>query len=116
MSTRFDLTGLRRGNTYERLFRFKDGAGSPVDLTGSEIIFIAETTTSILRKTTTDNSLKMPLPAMGEVTLRLSPAETRLLAVGRLRNRYEIERRIGGDEFTLLSGSLLVVQGMNDDA
>ena len=112
----FDLTGLRRGNSCERLFRFKDGAGNPVDLTGSEIIFIAETATSIIRKTTADNSLQMPSPANGEVTLKLRPAETRLLAVGRLRSRYEIERRIGEEQLTILSGSLIVVQGVNDDA
>lgn len=116
MTTPHDLNGLHRGSTFERLFRFKDGAGNPVDLTGSEIIFIAETTTSILRKTTADNSLQMPTPAGGEVTLKLTPEETRLFAVGKLRSRYEIERRIGGDEFTILSGCLIVGQGVNDDA
>ena len=105
MSTSFDLTGLRRGNTCERLFRFKDGVGNPVDLTGSDIIFIAETATSIIRKTTADNSLQMPSPAMGRLPLNSHPAETRLFAVGRLRSRYEIERRIGGDEFTILSAA-----------
>jgi hypothetical protein len=115
MTAPHDLTGIRRGNSYERLFRFKDGAGNPVDLTGAEIIFIAETTSSILRKTTANDSLQMPAPINGEVILKLSPAETRLLAVGRLRSRYEIERRIGGDEFTILSGCLIVVQGVNDD-
>lgn len=116
MTVHYNLDGLRRGNTYERLFRFKDGAGNPVDLTGSEIVFVAETATSTIRKTTADNSLLMPTPAMGEVTLKLPPAETRLFAVGRLRSRYEIERRIGGDEFTILSGNLIVLQGVNDDA
>ena len=116
MTVHYSLDGLRRGNTYERLFRFKDGAGNPVDLTGSEIVFIAETTTSTIRKTTADSSLQMPTPATGEVTLKLTPEETRLFAVGRLRSRYEIERRIGGDEFTILSGCLIVVQGVNDDA
>ena len=52
---------------------------------------------------------------MGEVTLKLTPEETRLFAVGELRSRYEIERRIGGDEFTIVSGCLIVVQGVNDD-
>jgi hypothetical protein len=116
MTAHYNLDGLRRGNTYERLFRFKDGAGDPVDLTGSEIIFIAETEISPIRKTTADGSLQMSMPAMGEVTLKLTPEETRLFAVGRLRSRYEIERRIGGDEFTILSGCLIVVQGVNDDA
>jgi hypothetical protein len=116
MTVYYNLDGLRRGNTYERLFRFRDSAGNPVDLTGSQIVFIAETATSILRKTTADNTLQMPNPSTGEVTLKLTPEETRLLAIGKLRSRYEIERRIGGDEFTILSGCLIVVQGVNDDA
>lgn len=115
MTVHYNLEGLRRGNTYERLIRFKDGDGNPVDLTGSQIVFIAETATSILRKTTADNTLQMPNPSTGEVTLKLTPVETRLFAVGRLRSRYEIERRIGGDEFTIVSGCLIVVQGVNDD-
>jgi hypothetical protein len=116
MSALYDLRDVRRGITYERLFRFKDGAGDPVDLTGSEIIFIAETEVSLIRKTTADGSLQMPTPTMGEVTLKLTPEETRRFVVGKLRSRYEIERRIGGDEFTILSGCLIVVQGVNDDA
>ena len=28
----YDLTGLRRGNSFRRTFRFKDGSGDPVDL------------------------------------------------------------------------------------
>ena len=115
MAANHDLTGLRRGNTYERLLRFKDGDGNPIDLTGSEIVFISETVTSTIRKTTADGTLQMPSPATGEVKLKLTPEETRLFAVGKLRSRYEIERRIGGDEFTILSGCLIVVQGVNDD-
>jgi hypothetical protein len=115
MTALHDLKEVRRGNTYERLFLFKDGAGNPVDLTGSEIVFISETGASTIRKTTADGSLQMPSPATGEVTLKLTPEETRLFAVGKLRSRYEIERRIGGDEFTILSGCLIVIQGVNDD-
>jgi hypothetical protein len=116
MAATHDLTGLRRGNSYERTFRFKDGAGQVVDLAGSEIVFIAETASSTIRKTTADGSLLMPSPALGEVTLKLTPAETRLFAIGRLRSRYEIERRIGGSEETLVSGCVVVEEGINDDA
>ena len=68
MTVQYNLDGLRRNNTYERLFRFKDGASNPVDLTGSEIVSIAETASSTIRKTTADGTLQMPTPAMGEVT------------------------------------------------
>ena len=116
MAASYTLAGLRRGNSYERLFRFKDSAGQAVDLTGSEIVFIAETATATLRKSTADATLLMPLPASGEVTVKLTPAETRLFAVGRLRSRYEFERRIGGTEETLVCGCLVVEEGLNDDA
>ena len=116
MAATLNLTGVRRGNSFERLFRFKDGGGQVFDLTGSVLVFIAETATSTIRKSTADGTLLMPSPALGEFTLKLTPEETRLFAVGRLRSRYEIERRIGGNEETLVSGCLIVVEGLNDDA
>ena len=115
MATTINLTGVRRGNSYVRTFRFKDGAEQLVDFTGSEIVFIAETATSTIRKSTADGTLQMPVPPSGEITLKLTPEETRLFAVGRLRSRYEIERRIGGTEETLVSGCLVVEEGLNDD-
>ncbi|WP_373504674.1 major capsid protein [Aestuariivirga sp.] len=81
-----------RGSAYEQ------------QVTGSELVFIAETAMSTIRKKTADGALEMPSPASGEVTLKLNPAETRLFAVGRLRSRYEFERRIGGTEETLVCG------------
>jgi len=36
--------------------------------------------------------------------------------VGRLRARYEIERRIEGEETTLVSGCITVMDGINDDS
>jgi len=38
------------------------------------------------------------------------------LVIGRLRSRYEIERRIGDSEETLVSGCVVVEEGINDDA
>ena len=94
----YDLTGLRRGNSFRRIFRFKDGAGDPVDLTGSVLVFVAEAGAIRLIKSTADGSLGMPDP------------------VGRLRARYEIERRIEGEETTLVSGCITVMDGINDDS
>ncbi len=112
----YDLTGLRRGNSFRRTFRFKDGVGDPVDLTGSVIVFVAEAGATRLVKSTADGSLAMPDPAAGEITLSLTPVETRQFPVGRLRARYEIERRIDGDETTLVSGCITVMDGINDDS
>lgn len=116
MAASYDLTGLRRGNSFRRTFRFKDGDGDPVDLNGSVLVFVTEAGAVRIVKSTADGSLEMPDPSTGEITLHLSPAETRLLPVGRLRTRYEIERRIDGEETTLVSGCVTVMDGINDDS
>ena len=115
MGASYDLTGLRRGNSFRRTFRFKDGDGAPVDLMGSTLTFVAAGNGATIRKSTGDGSLLMPDPTSGEITLHLTPAETRLLPVGRLKTRYEIERRIGTEETTLVSGCITVMDGINDD-
>jgi len=97
MSTSHDLTGLRRGNSFRRAFRFKDAAGDLVDLTGSVLVFVAEAGTARIRKSTEDG-------------------ETRQFPVGRLRARYEIERRIEAEETTLVAGCITVMDGINDDS
>ena len=116
MAASYDLIGFRRGNDFRRTFRFKDAAGVSVDLTGSVLVFVAEAGTARVRKSTEDGSLAMPDPAAGEITLNFTPAETRLFPVGRLRVRYEIERRIEGEETTLVSGCIAVMDGINDDS
>ena len=93
-----------------------DTGGDPIDLSGSAFIFVAEFGTVRIRKTTEDGSLAMADPIEGEITLTLTPAETRHLPVGRLRARYEIECRIDGEETTLVSGCITVMDGINDDS
>lgn len=115
MTATYDLTGIRRGNSFERTFRFKDADGDPIDLTGSIIVFSVTSGSTVIRKSTSNNGLLMPTPSNGEVTLRLTPSETRQFAVGKLRNRYEIERQIGANETTLVWGCIVVSQGINDD-
>lgn len=116
MSASYDLTGLRRGNSFRRTFRFKDAAGDLVNLTGSVLVFTAEAGTTRVRKSTDDGSLEMPDPSAGEITLNLTPSETRQFPVGRLRARYEIERRFDDEETTLVSGCITVMDGINDDS
>ena len=59
MSASYDLTGLRRGNSFRRTFRFKDTGGDPIDLSGSALIFVAEAGSVRVRKSTEDGSLAM---------------------------------------------------------
>jgi hypothetical protein len=93
-----------------------DTGGDPIDLSGSAFIFVAEVGAVRIRKTTEDGSLAMADPIEGEITLTLTPAEARHLPVGRLRARYEIEYRIDGEETTLVSGCITVMDGINDDS
>lgn len=115
MTATYDLKDIRRGNSFERTFRFKDSDGNPIDLTGSVLVFSVTSGSTVIRKSTYDGSLLMPTPSNGQITVKLTPSETRQFAVGKLRNRYEIERQIAGDETTLVSGCIIVAQGINDD-
>lgn len=69
MTADHDLTGLRRGNSFHRTFRFKDVDGDPVDLTGSVLVFVIEAGAVRLVKSTADGTLAMPDPGSGEVVL-----------------------------------------------
>jgi len=111
MTATYDISGIRRGNTFERVFRFKDSDGDAVDLTGSVMVASIVSGSVTVRKSTADGGL-----LNGEITLRLTPTETRQLEVGKLRTRYEIERRIGGNETTILAGCMTVTEGINNDA
>ena len=108
---------VRQGNTLSLVFAFKDDDGEPFDLTGSTIAFRAETGEgeTFITKTTPSSGLAMATPANGQVTLTLTPAEVSSFYPGRV-NRYEIERRVGSIESTLLAGYITVTEGVNDNA
>lgn len=108
---------VRQGNSLTISFRFKDESGDPVDLTGSAIRFRVElgSRTGEFIGKSTPVQLAMPSPVTGEITLSLSPDETKRLTPGRT-NRYEIERRIGGNETTLIAGYIVGIRGVNDNA
>jgi hypothetical protein len=105
---------VRQGNSLERTFIFQDENGDAFNLTGSVIAFRAETGEgeTFIDKTTPSNSFSMPTPTTGTVTLTLTAAETARFATGRT-NRYEIERRIGGTEETLVAGFIIAIEGVN---
>lgn len=108
MPANYDLT-IWRGNDFSRTFRFKDGA-SAFNLTGSTLIWRAAWSDGEFEQT-----LAVATPSNGEAVLSLTPAQTRALPEGR-SSSYEIERRIGGQETTLIYGAITVTGGVNDDA
>lgn len=106
----------RQGNTLRVSFRFKDENGDAVDLTGSLIRFRVElgSRTGEFIGKSSPVQLQMPTPTNGEITLVLSAEETTRLTPGRT-NRYEIERRNGGEETTLVAGYVVGIRGVNDN-
>jgi hypothetical protein len=107
---------VRQGNTLQRTFAFQDEDGDAIDLTGSVVAFRAETGegATFITKTTPSSGLSMATPTNGQVTLILTPAETAQFATGRV-NRYEIERRVSGNESTLVAGFIDTTEGVNDN-
>lgn len=108
-----------RGNSLDQKFRFKtrDAAGveTPLDLTGSILVFRAtQAGASLLRVDTTGGGFVITNAVGGEAELHLSVAESRLFPLGDLV-RYEIERRIGGAQKTLLFGKVIASEWANDD-
>jgi hypothetical protein len=111
MPAQFQLE-VWRGNTFSQMFRFvtvSNGVTTPVDLTGSTIVFRAAWSAGSINKDLTITSA-----SQGQATLALTVEETRLLPSGASAD-YEIERRIGGNQTTELFGKLIVAGGINND-
>ncbi len=105
-----------RGNSFARLLVMKDGNGSVVDLTGSNIIIrIPNMSNGILVLKTSDASLGMPNPSAGEVEFKLTPSQTGKVIPGKV-TRYECERWIADEEKTIFYGFLEGLGGDNNDA
>lgn len=111
---RYDFDDILKGNDWSREIEFEADSG-PLDLTGSEVVFFAGVFGNIFRKSsaTPGSGFEVTDAANGKVKLTLTHDETRNLTVG--RTRYEIERRAGGIETTLLMGELVVTEWVNDD-
>ena len=105
----YDMT-IWKGNDVEFQFHFMDGSAN-FDLTGSTLIWRATWAGSgELRQ-----ELDIDSATGGTATLSLTHTQTRTLSSSKVVS-YEIERRIGGAETTLLYGTVTVSGGVNDDA
>ncbi|MFO1151015.1 MAG: hypothetical protein U1E62_21785 [Alsobacter sp.] len=122
MPVQKDLS-IWKGNSTPQVFRFKtrqlDGSLLPLDLTGSVLVFRAvwvdeNGDPESLRLESPNQALSVTDPAGGELVLQLGVANTRLLPTGQ-KARYEIERRIAGEQRTLAYGTLKVSEWANDD-
>ena len=93
------------GNSFQRQYTLKSG-DDPVDLTGYIVRWTSYWGDNSIIKTTADDSLSMPDPTDGTVSLSLTPTETRLVPVNDFM-RYQLEI-ISGDNIqtTVLYGDI----------
>lgn len=112
MSGLADIT-VRQGNTHPMfIWEFFQDETTPLDLSGSELVF----KTSHGLRLSTDTAPGFVLsPVAGRVTWTPTLAESRGIPSGRVV-KYEIERRAVGEQRTLVSGYIIGVLGINDDA
>jgi hypothetical protein len=106
---------IKQGNTDELTVAFAqdDEVETPLDLTGSEIVFFAQYSSEAIRKSSADGDISIDV-ASGTVRIPITLEDSRLFPVSAYV-RYEIERRMGGGQETLLEGNLRVQSGINDD-
>lgn len=102
----------RQGNTLLVTLRCLNGA-TPTDLTGSQMVFRASFPGGAYVKRTDDSTMVMR-PTVGEIDVELSHEETRVLPIGNY-TKWELERRIGGRQFTIAVGTISVSEGSNID-
>lgn len=105
-----------RGNSEEVTFKFwQDRAKTtPLDLTGSELHFKLTHGGGEIVKSSVAASLVVNALA-GEVAVELTPAETRAITTTTFVPVYELERRIGGKQKTLIWGEVKSTGGRNND-
>lgn len=111
MPTTKDIS-IWRGNTETFPVEVKARVGAnivAVNLTGSTLQFRAQWEGGSLVK-----DLVITDAALGLAELRLSKTETRGVPQGNTA-RYEIERRVGAEEKTLLYGRFVAGGGLNTD-
>lgn len=89
-------------------------ATTPLDLTGNTIVFrVLKDGTQVLRKTTAGD-ITVDIPT-AEIVVPITVAESRTLEAAGQGLTYDIERRATGVQRTILSGSIFVEPGANDD-
>lgn len=92
----------------------EDSEGTVTDLTGWEIVFITQSLESgPMRKTSADGGITVT-PTEGRILVPISVVDSRLLS-HRSSLKYEIERRNGPQQRPVLSGTIFVNRGVNDD-
>jgi hypothetical protein len=113
--TRTKVLTIRQGNTYPLDVRMKDEAGQVVDPAGSLFILTVAHGSTVTRWRSDDGTLTvLPLADGGWIKWRPTAAQTRALPLNTPID-FDLERRIGGEQRTILAGAILVERGVNSD-
>lgn len=108
----FDL--WRGSNLPPVIFGLENEDGTPFPVAGSEFVLSIRWGGGSIRKSTAVGDGFVLNETTSELAWSPTLAETRLVPLGRL-SRYEVERRIGGTQDTLISGFITGKGGNNDD-
>lgn len=116
MPGKYNMT-IWRGNDYDVSFSFKKSDGTALDMTDIDVVFRSEWPSGSIRLASDDvptgSYIEKTSPSGGLVSLHFDPPGTREFPLGKAD--YEIEFRASGEEVTVLSGSVILVGGVNDD-
>lgn len=104
-----------RGNTSEFAFRLKVDADTPFDLTGSTIVMSIVYKDGRVDLSSVDNKVLIADPSAGEFSVPISAELSRSIAPDNGQAQYEIERRIGDEQTTILYGVIRLEGGVNAD-
>ena len=108
----FDL--WRGSNLPPVIWGLENEDGTPFPVAGSEFVLTIRWAGGSIRKSTAASDGFALDAATSELAWSPTLAETRLVPLGRL-SRYEVERRIGGHQDPLITGSITGKGGNNDD-
>jgi predicted pyridoxine 5'-phosphate oxidase superfamily flavin-nucleotide-binding protein len=110
----YDLS-IWRGNNPPIAWRFRNADQTLFDVSGSRFVMdISIRSVSRFRKDTDVNDNFVVDAAASTLTWAITVAESRLIPEGRIAD-YEIERWIGNEQLTLISGKLIGLGGKNFD-
>lgn len=113
MPTRSDLPLIWQGDTTSLQFQAMQDDDTPLDLTGSEILFRLQWVGGEIERTSDDGGVVL-VPGEGRATISFTAEETAALNTG-LRHRFDLRRIIGGNETTLIYGYAAVNRWVRQD-
>lgn len=113
MAAQYDIA-ISRGSTKPDLVWRMMSAGQPFNGSGSEFVLTIKSGGNTIRKSTVDADGLTYDNATGRLRWVRTLAESRLVGLGKV-GRYEIERRIAGNQSPLVEGAVTGKDSVSDD-